>query len=349
MIETDDFEKRLERFCDRNQVEISDAFLQTLLTLDEEKKTAPKPRRRFVLPVAALVALALGLGGWAILHTSRPAQTAPPAVTLEEPVSEAADHPAIQSEIGSTEKKEPAKQQTPVPPKPEPAVSPTKPGQSGTALPEFEDPAPAQPDAADPASPDIPQQAEPGGPTSGREDSAAPVEPEDTAPVKPDAPDPPVSDEAEPPVVPPAEDPAVEPPEDPPVDPQTEDPPVETPDDPPAVVKLESPFSAEFHREGDRDMVTLTLLSTGECVEVDVTGWEASSGQAVPAGEHSDDPQTPQDELVGAWIAVAFHQPVHIQITSDGNGTVHAEAYYLSDYLAYITQSIPGKENEDET
>ena len=329
MIETDDFEKRLERFCDRNQVKISDAFLQSLLTLETENKTAPKPRWRFVLPVAALVALALGLGGWAILHTSRPAQTAPPAVTLEEPVSEAADHPALQSEAGSPEKKEPEKQQTPVQPKPEPPVSPTKPEQSGTAQPNFGDPAPAQPDAAEPAAPDIPQQSVPGGPTSGRAESAIPGE-------------------AEPPVVPPAEDPAVEPPEDPPVDPPTEDPPVETPDDPPAVVKLESPFSAEFHREGDRDMVTLTLLSTGECVEVDVTGWEASSGQAVPAGEHSDDPRT-QNGTTGSWVAVAFHQPVYIQFAVDGDGTVHAEAYYLTDYINHITQSIPGKENEDET
>ena len=360
----DDLERRLREYDEYNRAQISEEFLQLLKTLEANPEAAQRPRRRYVLPIAAAVALAICLGSlWAWLHFSRPVES--PKVTLEEPALPDADSPAAPSEPAPPETKPKTELiYTSKPPAEEP--SPTlpifapKPVQGGTAqpnsdtpaAPRSEEPAPAAPEDTTPVKPEDTAPYKPDKPTPGKPDNPNPASPDASAPSgegNPPESDPPVpSEETNPP-----DDPNPPKPDDPdppePANPDPPDPPEADPSvDPPAVVKLESPFSAEFRREEDRDMVTLTLLSTGEQAEVDVTGWVASSGQAASAGEHPDDPQT-QNGTTGSWVAVAFHQPVYIQFTVDGDGTVHTEAYYLTDYINHITQSIPGKENEDET
>ena len=335
----DELERRLKEYDEYNRAQISEEFLQRLKTLEAAPAAPQRPRGRYVLPVAAAIALVICLGSvWAWLHFSQPVDhRTPPAVTLEEPPIPEADTPPIPSEPATPEtntrteliytSKPPAEESPIAQP-----FSPEKPGQAGTAQPRSDTPAAPLPEEPAPAAPEDTTPVKPDDPNPAATDAPAPSEetnppPDDPNPPKPDDPDPPEPEEPDPP------------------DPPEADP----PDDPPAVVKLESPFTAEFHSEGDRDIVTLILLSTGERVEVDVTGWVASSGQAASAGEHPDDPQTPQNGITGSWVAVAFHQPVYIQFTVDGDGTVHADAYYLTDYINHITQSIPGKENEDET
>ncbi|MBR4132013.1 MAG: hypothetical protein IKT99_03465, partial [Oscillospiraceae bacterium] len=224
---------------------------------------------------------------------------------------------------------------------------PAKPGDTLPVLPPDE--TPGNPNDETAVNPDEEASAGPSGETPAKPNDETPSEPAVDPPAKPDDGQPGTPDDPKPAE---SDDPPPAGPVDPnPQMPEEPDQPVVTPPevDPPAVVKLESPFTAEFHREGNRDTVTLTLLSTGECVEVDVTGWEASSGHAAIAHEQPDSPGTPQNGTTGSWVAVAFYQPIFIQFTVGGDGTVHTEAYYLSDYLNHITQSIQGKENENET
>ena len=358
---------------------ISGEFLERLKALESSPEAARRPRRRYVLPVAAAAALVLAIGGWfAWRHAAAPEPNQTPIAIQSGPASAAAESPVEPSEPTAkthTGTKEAKPQKENVSEESVTLANPPAGPMSGGNTPNGSDggaastsnyrphvlpgdSVTAKPDATLPVLPTDETPGKPNDETAVNQDEEAsaghsgetPAKPNDETTTEP-AVDPPAKpDDGQPgtpddptPVEPDA--PTLEPPDD-----QPDSPPDDLPEvDPPAVVKLESPFTAEFHREGNRDTVTLTLLSTGECVEVDVTGWEASSGHAAIAHEQPDSPGTPQNGTTGSWVAVAFYQPIFIQFTVGGDGTVHTEAYYLSDYLNHITQSIQGKENENET
>ena len=102
------------------------------------------------------------------------------------------------------------------------------------------------------------------------------MEPEEDTPEPPDDPIPPEPDDPEPPPV--DDPPSVDDP--PPTDdhePADDPPPIDDPpqaDDPPDQPPEEPDFSAVYRMKGGRETLTLTCLSTGACVELDVTGWQ---------------------------------------------------------------------------
>ena len=356
MIETDDFEKKLEKFCERNQVEIRDEFLQKLLTLDSEKKTAPK-RRRYVLPIAALVALALGLSGWAWLHFTRTedAQATDQSFTLEEPASREAETPAVPSGSAKPEEQEmaaPSESAAPNQPDPAESVSLTKQEQKSADQPKSEGSTPVRSDAAAPESADGTPQIEPDGDSSAQPEDAALVKPDDpttvkpeaTTPAKPNAPSPakPVGTD---PVTPDASTPAE--PDDPtPQEPdETNQPGTEAPDPPepsendtPQIPPYVSPYGAVYLNEGDREILTVTLLATGESMEIDVTGWEKQARiNSVPASaeNHEQQPgETTVDPEFGG-VCIAFGTLIMYNLKLGEDGTVYAMAVDPMDYAKY--------------
>ena len=236
MIETDDYEKKLERFRERNQVEISDAFLEKLMAL-EPRPAAKKPRRRYVLPIAAAAALALALGGWlAWRHTAAP-EPAPAPVAIQSAPTKAADDPAEPSKPAAKPQagtKEPRPQEEQVP---EESVTLTGP----VASPKSDSATPAETDETTPETPD--------GTTSSKPEDMPSAEPEDTTPAKPDGEDPQGSEAS------------------------NQSGSAATGEDQ-TVVSIERPqISASCRMEGGRETLSLTLLSTGESVNIDVTGF----------------------------------------------------------------------------
>ena len=237
MIETDDFEKKLERFRERNQVEISDAFLEKLMAL-EPRPAAKKPRRRYVLPIAAAAALALALGGWlAWQHTAAPEPAQTP-VAIQSGSSNAAvetpPEPSKPEETPQPGTKEPRPQEEQVP---EESVTLTGP----VASPKSDSATPAETDETTPETPD--------GTKSSKPEDMPSAKPENTEPAMPDGADPQGSEDADLP------DPAAT-------------------DEDQTIVSMERPqIGISCRTEGGRETLTLTLLSTGESVNIDVTGF----------------------------------------------------------------------------
>ena len=292
---------------------VSDEFLQRLLALESSPEAVKPPRRRHLLPIAAAIALALGLSGWAWLHFSQP-EADPSAireVTLEEPAGPITNSPnQTKPEPPSTE----------LPDLPGDAVSMTKPDRESASKPLPAGSTPVRPRQAASAASNVPTQAS--------EDSAQPVpdsaapeppeettsvhpikntqvkpagtvpawpygttpwqpvsEPDDDAPVPPDS-DSPAGTDPTPAVLPdePAPGPVTpDPPEEnppsdhsPQADPTPADPPHEDPPpDSPQIIHLkENDIDASYLMEDGRQTLALRCLSTGASVELDVTGWQ---------------------------------------------------------------------------
>ena len=198
-------------------------------------------RRRWLLPIAAMLAAAVALGSaWSMLRGNLPHSVTQPGPVPAEPERPTMAAPA---EPVPTAPEPPAPDRTekPVPEKPAPAPTPENaPSDPAEALPAPADPgsltdAPAQtpeaPEAAPPAEPEIPVNR--GEVAAGRSAKPAPA-----AAFVPETPQPP---------------------------------------DPPE----KSQINADYQQKDDRETLTFTLLSTGESVEVDVTGWAEQTGQAV--------------------------------------------------------------------
>ena len=158
--------------------------------------------------------------------------------------------------------------------------------------------------------------------------SAAPARQDEPAPV-PDVPDPPPADDPapidDPPPVddPPVDDPPVDDPpvDDPPVDdPPVDDPPVDDPpaDDPP-IPPEEQQINAVYRMKGGRELLTLTCLSNGASVELDVTGWM----------EDSAEPPAPTEPVTytghSSIVDIIFDSSVIYHLIRDENGTVRVD------------------------
>ena len=326
----DDLERRLREYDEYNRAQISEEFLQRLKALEANPETAQRPRGRYVLPVAAAVALAICLGSvWAWLHFSRPVDhRTPPAVTLEEPPADAAD--------------------TPIPSEPAPPETSSKTEMLYTSKPPAGDPSPALPifapkpvqDGTAQTNSDAPAGARSEEPTSAKPDDTTPAAPEDGTPDKPNDPSPakpdvPPSDDPNPPA---PDDPDPPAPDDPnPTEPDAPDPPEPDDPDPPGITLPEDipPFvpeeppqiMASCRSAYGKETLTLSLLSTGESVDVDVTGLVAlDSGAHTPEGEEIE---VPAGETMFIGIYSAFGCQVAYQLTRADDDTIDAQVIDL--------------------
>ncbi len=318
----DDLERKLRQYNEHketDQLEIREDFLAQLKSLEAARIAAPRPHRRFVLPAAALITLVLLLGsGLIYLHSRQPdkspaldsngAQVKADVQTLTEPADPAPDKPA------------PAGSVPPAPETPEQA-SPEKQDDPASAKPEAElpvnaeTPTPVQPDHAAPAGsdggtaaePDAPTPAKPDDPSPAKPDDATPSDPQDTTPATTDGPNPPV------PVQPEEQTPPL------PDEPEHPDPPVETPpaEDPP--VPSEPPeISIVYLISDGRETFTLTNLSTGESVDVDVTGIVPFCPQTPPEPDfYWDEPLFPAANYEGSCSAFGWEISYRYSRASD--------------------------------
>ena len=310
-----DWEQKLKHYYENNyDYAYSDALLQRLKALESGPQAAPKQRRRYVLPIAAAIALALSLGAvFAYFQTpSKEAETPEPGYTLTAPSAPA--------------EKEPAAPQAPEPAAP--VVSePQAPAGPATAAP------PAEPEStADPPQSAPVQRAY--APTPAEPEDPTPIEPEEEPPA-PDDPIPPAPDDPEPPPAddpppiddpPPADDP--EPADDPP---QVDDPsPADDPpqdDDPPIPPPEESNFNAVYRMKGGRELLTLTCLSNGASVELDVTGWMEEASQPDPP---DDTPPAPAETTLiysghSTVVDVIFDSSITYHLIRGEDGTVRVD------------------------
>ena len=354
----DKFEQKLKNYyqyhSEYQPEAISGDLLQRLKALEASPEAAKQPRRRYVLPLAAVIALALCLGSlWAWTRFSRPEGADAPNVTLEEPAAPAADNPAVPSMPATPEEKRPTDKTPPAPAEPvsEEPVSITEPVQSDPSLPapdgsasdRPEEDAPLKPDSTtaekqgDPATvkPNDPAPAASDNPASGKPyskpriwpDNVFPLNPGSTQPVTPDDPNPPE----------PGDPTSAETTDPDPPEPEDPDPPEDNTD-----VSPEPPeIGAVYRLDGNWETLVLTLLSTGKSVEIDVTGWKYNARPA------HNDPQS-GGEIVstfsGTWYA--FGGKVIYFLTLYQDGSVQAEAYDLEQYEQ---QNADRKENSGGT
>lgn len=182
-------------------------------------------------------------------------------------------------------------------------VAPAEPFDTASAKPS--DPAPVKPD-------DSP--AEPKG--------EMPPAPEETPSEKPDEEAPEIIEE---PPVKPEEEPSAEPSSgnteepDPQQDPIPQDDP--QPYRPPEI-------AAAYRMDGERELITLTLLSTGEIKEFDVTGWRDQS-HAQPSGEQSGQVAA-QSSSAYAKQCSAFGVIVMCFLSVDENNEVHVNTVTIT-------------------
>ena len=329
---------------------ISTEFLERLKALESSPEAAKRPRRRYVLPVAAAIALAVALGGWFVYQraaTPEPAtetvaiQSGPAVETPLEP-----NKPAAKPQTGTKEAK-PQKENVS-----EESVTLTNPPagpMSGGNTPNGSDGGAAsasnfrphtlpgnnatvEPDAPLPVLPPEETPGKPNDDTSVKPNEETSAEPNGETPVKP-------SDEtpAEP-AVEPSTDPNDEKPDDPtpaeqddpnPQEPSDPDPPEVTPppDDPPYITMEKNGISAVYRANGDTGTLTLTLMSTGECVEIDVTDWVAQAHAIAQSAQEPEDPlgETPVQALsdptyTGACFA--FDKMIVYSLIFNKNGDV---------------------------
>ena len=345
----DKFELKLKNYYKYNseyQPEaISGEFVRRLKAL-ESVPEAKRPRRRVVLPVAAAVALAVCLGSvWAWQRFSLPEDTQTPNVTLEEPAAHETNKPSIPVRPETPETKEPSDPMPEAPkhPAPDAPVSMTEPEPGIAVQPTPDGAAPTPPSQTIPAKPERTPSAKPEESTTVKPgepnpEDPVPVKPDEQTTLKPDEPKPErpeepsaqTSDTPEPEEPNPAAqgpDPTeTPPPEDPPdVDPPEEQPPRE--DDPPtpyipSIITLEKDgIGAGYVTEDGKETLVFTLMSTGECLEVDVTGWE---------DEQSENPQAldpeaahPAGEETYTSSSVAFGRLIVFHLKRTQSGEVH--------------------------
>ena len=351
----DKLEQKLREYNENNPVQISEAFLEKLMAL-EPRPAAEKPRRRYVLPIAAAAALALAIGGWfAWRHAAMPEPVQSPVAIQSAPANAVAD-PAEPSKREETPQPETAERnpQSPAAHVSEGSVTLTKPEASQSTG----SPAPARSDAATPAkaeetAPEKPENTTPSEPEdapAAKPEDTAPAKPDDTAPAKPDeetpgtpAVDPPAKPDDEQPGTP--DDPTPAEPDDPPPDD------TKPANDPPQIPPYVSPYGAVYQMRDGSETLTLTRLATGESVEIDVTGWmEQAISHAIQAGEHEQQPgNPPENDGTGSGACIAFGTLIMYNLRLEADGTVSAEAFDPREYAQYYAQYHQERENTDET
>ena len=301
----DKFEQKLRNYYqyheDYQPEAISEAFLERLKALESSPEAAKRPRRRYVLPIAAAAALALAVGGWFFWqHAANPVPVQTPVAIQSGPSNDAAESPSEPSKPAAkpqagTKAAQPQTQEEPVPeesvtltkPEARPNTGNVSPAKSETATPakaeetapeKPEDTTSAHPEETTPAMPHDETPENPNSVTPGKPNSETPAKPIDETPTEPIVEPSANPDDGKPDDPPPAEpdDPTPADPVDPnPQTPEDPDPPEVTPpvDDPP-YIRL-SDIGTEYRKDGGWETLVLTLLSTGERVEIDVTGWRS--------------------------------------------------------------------------
>ncbi len=242
-----DWEQKLKTYFENNaDYKQSDAFVESLKSLEAEQTVLPKRRERryYLLPIAALLVIGVTVGvGWRYLRPTLPTHTPVP----QPMISQKEPDPVLPDESTITPKVDPQAETDIM--QPQNSEESRKPSQRTT-----------KPEHSTPVSPDDPTPDDP--------------LPDDPPIVEPPVDDPPPDDP--PPVDPPMDDPPDDPPPD---DPPDDDPPDIDPEDIPA-----PQISASYQKEGSIELVTLTNQSTGENITIDVTGC-AGSPIALPAGQ----------------------------------------------------------------
>ena len=296
--------QKLQTYYENNlDYEQSEAFVERMKSLETDRAAAAMPpRRRWLIPVAALIALALLLGsGWAWYRSIQPDRTPENAVQIE------SGTPAHTKPEAPVEKVDPI---------------PEKPAEPKPAKPEV--PAPDEAEGTEPVQQDAPAPAK--AYTPAPETSDAPKPPEQTEPETAEPPVPPAQDgpasedidipEPEDPDPPATIEPDVPAPEDPNVPAQAEpDAPAEPLPEPEPVTPQMPDFDAVYRLSGDRELLTMTLLSTGESVEVDVTGWE----QQAPSAE------APAYTGSNPVVNFIFEKEITYRLTREDDGTVRVD------------------------
>ena len=300
-----DYEQKLKNCYEYDPIEPREGFLEELMALE----TKQKRRRGYVLPIAAAVAAMLLLAfGWARLHAARP-ESAPASDLIQiEPAQD-------QSSLASDGQKTQPAPKAPVPPAEKPAdpspvtpeeqaaghsdAEPTAGRETGTTSESGNTPAakPDEPTTEKPAEPEVP----------------TPDEQQDPKPDDPEEPKPDDSEETKP-------DEPVEPNPDPPVDPDPgEDNPAAQPQQDDPEPPQSSPVGAVYLSEDGRETLTLTLMSTGESVELDVTDLWPEKGY----GFSSDDPTPASKASVCSGVYKNFGFDVYFFLERDSDGTVY--------------------------
>ncbi len=290
----DEMERKIKAYFDEAAPDPS--FCERLLALEDE--VSPRPsRRRYLLPIAAVLAVALAFGGgWRYLRNTLPQDPPAPMAVNEEPAQtpEAPDN-TVPADVPDDPESTLPTPQTPVP---QPETNAPEPEGEAAAKPEppgaaTHDPAPApQKPAESPAEPPAVNPAPPEKPGALPEGSQTPV-------ITPDPPE----NNPDPPDTPPNE---------------TPDPPEQSDPDPPAPITL----SAGFFSSGGKDFISVTNTATGETVTFDVTGQcpapakFSSSGDTDPNTAESDREQTKSYSLQRS----AFGTDIVIYVTRDGDG-----------------------------
>ena len=324
---------------------ISSEFLERLKALESSPEAAKRPRRRYVLPVAAAIALTVALGGWfAWRHAVTPESAQTPVAIHSGPSNDAADtplEPSKPAEKPQAGTKEPKPQEESVSKESVTLTKPTASSKSGgnTA---------AGSDGGAASASNFRPHPLPGGSVTAKPGDSLPVLPTEETPVTPgdeppaepndETPEKPNVEAPEEPTVEPSTDPNDEKPDDPtpaeqddpnPQEPSDPDPPKVTPppDDPPYITMEKNGISAVYHANGDTGTLTLTLMFTGECVEIDVTDWVAQAHAITQSAQEPEDPlgETPVQALsdptyTGACFA--FDKMIVYSLIFNKNGDV---------------------------
>ena len=309
----DDLKQKLQTYYE--QTAPTEEFMQHLLNLEETTDASPAPRRhsrrKYLIPLAAMLAVAVAVGGgWRYLRQTMPQNLPEPAPQSAKPAQEQIPAPAAGTKPSQ-------------PPAADPG--PKKPAKSGQTSKPADIPETGKQPEAPSATPD-----------GGTEPSANGTQPEkpasdpapagsDPKPAEPaDDPGSPGKSESPGKEEPPAEKP----------DPPKEEPPEEIPDppkeDPPAPITL----SAGFYSSGGQDYVTVTNNATGETVTFDVTGLcpAPRQGDPVESGNFGFAlvEQTSESEKDYYFQRSAFGCDISISVTRDAAGGAYVYACPVS-------------------
>ena len=378
-----DLEQRLKAYYEAHyydyhpeECEGYDEYLQKLKALEASPEAAKRPprRRRYVLPIAAAIALAVALGGWyAWQHavTPEPAQT--PVAIQSGPANAFAEsqiEPSKPAAKPYAETKEPKPEVEQIPEETVTLTNPPASPMSGGNTPSGSNGGAAStsnyrphvlPDGSVTAKPGdtlpvLPTDEMPGNPndeTAVNPDEEASAGPSGETQVKPN------DETTTEPAVEPSTEPDDEKPDDPkpaesdyslpagPVDPNPQtpedpDPPEITPppDDPPYVTMEKNGINASYWTGDDGESMTFTLMSTGESIVVDVTGW---------MDELPDDPQPGGAQAVSVstytGFCTAFDRIIVYYLIRNEDETVRIEL----DVIELKKETEQRKEGDYET
>lgn len=279
--------------------EMARSALSHIESCQIEKRKRRKTAALIAIPVMCVcLAAVLGLFAWQSGITEAPT-TDGGMVALSEGPKDIPELPVEASEP-ETPKAPPAKPADPAPE--EPGRTPAKINNAAPAKPEYSAPVkpveiPAEPEGETPAAPEETPSEQP--------DEAVPEPTEEEPPVKPE----------EEPSAEPSSGNIEEQPEEP--EPQQDPTPQGRPD-----------IRASYRMEEGREYVTLTLMSTGEVEEFDVTGWRDQS-YARPSGEQPGQVEA-QSSSMYARQCSAFGVIVMCFLSVDENNEVHVNTVTIT-------------------